>query len=198
MTRWSDHNDIPRATDYDSKWAAMQAAGERVHGEADLVSRLLESYGHDPGASVLDAGCGTGRVAIELKRRGLEVVGVDLDSAMLAEAKKKAPGLCWLHGDLCNLDLGQQFDLVLLAGNVMIFLAPDTEAAVLANLARHLKPKGLLLAGFQVGRLTLGDYDRYATSAGLALVDRWATWDQDPYRGGNYAVSLHQPKAAAV
>lgn len=197
MTRWADRNDIASAIDYDSKWTAMQAAGESIHGEADLVSRLLESYGHGTGASVLDAGCGTGRVAIELKRRGIAAVGADLDSAMLAQAQQKAPELLWQHGDLCDLDLGQQFDLVLLAGNVMIFLAPDSEAAVLANLTRHLRVKGLLLAGFQIGRLTLNDYDRYATSAGLSLVDRWATWNQDPYRDGNYAVSLHQLGAAS-
>ena len=56
---------------YDERWRRMEAAGVNPHGEADFVF----SYGP---RSVLDAGCGTGRVAIELARRGLDVVGTDL------------------------------------------------------------------------------------------------------------------------
>jgi SAM-dependent methyltransferase len=78
-----------RAATYDDRWTELSARGENVHGEADLVSSL------DP-RSVLDAGCGTGRVAIELFRRGLDVVGVDLDPSMLARARAKAPGLPWV------------------------------------------------------------------------------------------------------
>jgi len=192
MSRWSDRSDIRSGAEYDSRWAAMEAAGESVHGEADLVSALLESYGFGLEASVLDAGCGTGRVAIELDRRAVTVVGVDLDPRMLAEAESKAPGLCWIQEDLCVLDLGRRFDLIVMAGNVMIFVEPGTEAEVLANMARHLAPGGLLLAGFQLGRLVLGDYDRHAAAAGLRLQRRWATWEQDHYRGGDYAVSLHR------
>ena len=59
--------------------------------------------------SVLDAGCGTGRVAIELSRRGHDVVGVDVDEAMLEAARAKAPDLTWVQGDLADpgLDLGR-------------------------------------------------------------------------------------------
>ncbi len=197
MSRWNDRSDVRSGADYDSKWTAMEAAGESIHGEADLVSALLESYGFGPAASVLDAGCGTGRVAIELDRRGISVVGVDLDPDMLAEAESKATGLCWSQDDLCLLDLNRRFDLIVMAGNVMIFLAPGTEATVLTNLARHLAPDGLILTGFQLGRLSLGDYDRHAAAAGLTLKGRWATWEQERYRDENYAVSLHQLSSVA-
>ena len=197
MSRWSSRDDVRRGADYDSRWAAMEAAGESIHGEADLVSELLESYGCGSEASVLDAGCGTGRVAIELDRRGISVVGVDLDPDMLVEAKSKAPGLCWFQGDLCVLDLSRQFDLIVMAGNVMIFVEPGTEATVLTNMARHLEPGGLVLAGFQLGRLSLEDYDRHAAATGLRLLRRWATWGQDQYRDGNYAVSLHRLEASS-
>ena len=192
MSRWSARSDIRSGSEYDSRWAAMEAAGQPVHGEADLVSLLLNLYGHGPEAAVLDAGCGTGRVAIELDRRSIPVVGVDLDPNMLAAAKTKAPGLCWVQEDLCVVDLRRRFDLIVMAGNVMIFLEPGSEAAVLANMARHLAPAGLLLAGFQLQRLSLSDYDRHAAAAGLQLQRRWATWEQDEYRDGNYAVTLHQ------
>ena len=197
MSRWSERNDVRSGADYDTRWTAMEAAGESVHGEADLVSVLLESYACGPQSSVLDAGCGTGRVAIELDRRGTAVAGVDNDTSMLAEAELKAPHLRWIQDDLCDVDLARKFDLIVMAGNVMIFVAPGTEAAVLANMARHLKGGGLLLAGFQLGRLSLGDYDRQAAAAGLTLEGRWATWDQDPYCNGNYAVSLHRLNSPA-
>jgi SAM-dependent methyltransferase len=176
----------------------MAARGENVHGEADLVEWLAGRSR----LSVLDAGCGTGRVAIELARRGFDVVGVDLDPDMLARARAKAAELRWVEGDLASVDLGRTFDVIVLAGNVMVFLAPGTEAAVVANLARHLAPGGALVAGFQLGgvtpcgataaRLDLATYDRYAEDAGLRLGDRWATWDRQPFEGGAYAVSVHR------
>lgn len=182
------------ADDYDARWRALQDAGQNIHGEADLVEALLG----DAGRSVLDAGCGTGRVAIELFRRGFSVAGVDADPAMLAVARDKAPQLPWAQADLADARwpavLPGRVDLVLLAGNVMIFLAPDTEQRVLDNLAARLASGGLLVAGFslQPGQLTLPDYDAMAAAAGLVPAGRWATWDRQPYRGGDYAVSVHR------
>jgi SAM-dependent methyltransferase len=144
---------------------------------------------------VLDAGCGTGRVAIELARRGIETLGVDLDPGMLDAARRKAPDLAWLEADLAALDLAARFDVCVLAGNVMIFLTPGSEGAVVAGLARHLVPGGALVAGFQLrpGGLDLDTYDHFATIAGLRLEERWSTWERDPWRpGGDYAVSLHR------
>ena len=174
---------------YDETYERRAAAGEDVHGEATFVTR----YGVK---SVLDAGCGTGRIARELARRGLDVVGVDLDPVMLATGMRKAAELEWHVADLETVSLGRTFDAILMAGNVMIFLTPGTEGAVLANMARHLAPDGRLIAGFQLGpgRLSLPRYDELAAQAGLALSERFATWDRDPWvEGGGYAVSVHRP-----
>lgn len=210
MNRWLQREDVPRGADYDARWASLAASGANVHGEADLVTWCLTER-HIPAEAahaapaprrprVLDAGCGTGRVAIELERRGLDVVGVDIDPAMLAQARAKHPEGTWVEADLATLQLddggsGRRFDLIALPGNVMIFLAPGSEATVLARLAGHLAPGGLLLAGFQLGadKLTLARYDELAAAAGLTLVDRFATWDREPFvAGGDYAVSLHR------
>jgi SAM-dependent methyltransferase len=182
-----------RSRTYDQRWEALEAAGHNVHGEADFVQALQPR-------SVLDAGCGTGRVAVELARRGLAVTGVDVDASMLEVARSKGPDLPWILGDLAHVDLGRTFDVVVLAGNVMIFLAPATEALVLANMARHVAPGGALVAGFSLepGRLDLATYDAQAGAAGLALAERWATWDRRPYQNGDYAVSVHRrPPAGA-
>jgi hypothetical protein len=83
---------------------------------------------------------------------------------------------------------------VFMAGNVMLFLEPGTEEAVLANMARHLAPDGLLVAGFQTGfPLTLQMYDDLAEANRLQLHERWATWNREPWSaGGKYAVSAHR------
>ena len=164
-----------------------------MHGEAALVDALLGG----PPARVLDAGCGTGRVAIELDRRGYDTVGLDVDSALLERARAKAPGLAWQEADLASLPAevaGGPFAAAVLAGNVMIFVARGTEGAVLANLAPRLAPGGLVVAGFQLsGRLSLAEYDAAATAAGLALRARWSTWDRAPYtEGDEYAVCVHE------
>lgn len=193
MSRWSDTS-APRGDDYDARWRALEADGHAVHGEAELVWRLGP-------ATVLDAGCGTGRVGIELARRGATVVGVDLDEAMLATARRKAPDLTWLSADLSTLDLAAAgaaptaFDVVVAAGNVMIFLAPGTEAATVARLVAHLHPGGTLVAGFQLTHAAYGldRYDADCAAAGLELAERWATWDREPWApGGDYAVSVHR------
>jgi len=172
---------------YQQRFDALAATGRHVHGEADLVCGLAPR-------SVLDAGCGTGRVTVELAHRGYRTVGVDVEAAMLDAARAKAPELEWVLGDLSAAELpAGVFDLVLAAGNVMIFLGLGTEPAVVGNLARALAPGGVLVAGFQIGRqLTLARYDALGASEGLVLVDRWATWERAPYQGGDYAVSIHR------
>jgi len=194
--RWLGSADVPRGDDYDARFQALAQAGEDVHGEAHFVASL-------GGSAVLDAGCGTGRVAIELARRGIDAVGVDLDATMLAVAQRKAPHLPWYTGDITTIALPRPeapaqrrlFDAVVLAGNVMIFLAPGSGAAAVANLARHLAPGGALVAGFQLipGGLTLAHYDAYTAQAGLVLAERWATWDRQPWSPTSaYAVSVHR------
>lgn len=192
-TRWQ-RSDAPRGAEYDARWTALAAQGQNIHGEAEFVA---EELGDSGGRTVLDAGCGTGRVAIELARRGFTVSGVDADRPMLAAARAKAPSLTWLHGDLADpVAVGgiDPVDLVLLAGNVMIFLESGTEARVVGNLAERLTPGGRVVAGFSLRDrgLTLDDYDQFAAEAGLLPLARWATWDRQPFHGGDYAVSVHE------
>ena len=177
--------------EYDEPYERKAAAGENVHGEADFVMRFSPT-------SVLDAGCGTGRIARELARRGVDVVGVDLDETMLSTARRKAPSLAWHCADLASIDLGRTFDVILLAGNVMIFLTPGTEAAVVVNLVRHLAPGGRLVAGFSLrpGQLTVEEYERIVAAAGLSREELWSTWDRDPWDpDADYQLSVHRRRS---
>ena len=185
--RWLRTKDLSGDA-YDARYEERAAAGQNVHGEADIVM-------HYAPISVLDAGSGTGRVGRELARRGVDVVGVDLDPDMLATARRRSPELRWVEADLASFDLGRTFDVVVTAGNVMILLTPGTEAAVVANIARHLRTDGLLIAGFQLRpeHLTLAEYDAAAAAAGLTLAERFSTWDREPWLPtSEYAVSVHR------
>jgi SAM-dependent methyltransferase len=181
---WREQTDVDR---YDERWRRMAAAGDNPHGEVDLI----ESY--QP-AFVLDGGCGTGRVGIELGRRGIAVLGVDADAAMIAVAQAKEPDLDWMAVDLAELARPERFDVVALAGNVVPYVAADRRRDAVAACARHLRPGGRLVAGFRLqgGWPTLADYDGWCRAAGLDLEDRFATWDREPYAGGAYAVSVHR------
>ena len=195
MNPWLARDDVPRGEAYDARMEAQ--SGPNPHGEADFVEDVARRLGK-PSASVLDGGCGTGRVAIVLARRGFEVAGVDIDPAMLATAQRKAPELEWTLGDLATVRLERTFDVAVLAGNTMIFVGRGREEAVLANVATHLRPGGLLVAGFQLKPTGLGvvEYDQLASAAGFELVERWATWHRDTWDGvAEYAVSVHRIKA---
>lgn len=181
--------------DYQRRFDELAATGADVHGEARFVRAYDPSSARRPEAfSVLDAGCGTGRVGIELARHGIEVVGVDADESMLATARSLAPDIAWHHASLTELDLGRTFDVVVMAGNVPLFTPPGTQAALVAGCARHLGSGGLLIAGFSLDRrYRIEDYDAHCADAGLDLAERWATWDRAPFvDGGDYAVSVHR------
>ena len=170
---------------YQARVDARSRSGQDVHGEATFVEQLAP-------VTVLDAGCGTGRVAIELARRGMTVVGVDCDSSMLATARERGPAVRWFEADVTALDLGEQFDVVVMAGNVPLFTPPGTQAALVAGAGRHVAPGGALVLGFQLGRgYELDALDRDAAAVDLGLEARYATWDAAPFPGdGSYAVSV--------
>jgi SAM-dependent methyltransferase len=164
-----------------------------ARAEADFIGGLRDAPGR-----VLDAGCGTGRVAIELAGRGFHTTGVDISTAMLLQARLAAPHLDWRVGDIACVRLEKRYDLVVMAGNVMIFLARHNEGRVLSNMAQHIAPGGLLVTGFylSMGRLQLDDYDRLARRAGLSLHARYSGWQQEPWSpDSSYAVSVHERAA---
>lgn len=176
---WRDRVDLGA---YDERWAEIA----EPHGEADLVASYAPRR-------VLDGGCGTGRVGIELARRGIAVLGVDADADMVAAARAKAPEIEWVHADLADLDRPERFDVVVLAGNVVPYATRRAE--LVAACARHLAPGGRLVAGFQLqeGWPSLAEYDGWCAAAGLVLVARFATWERAAYDGGDYAVTVTGP-----
>ena len=158
----------------------MARDGADLAGEARFLDAMLA-----PGARVLDAGSGTGRVAAALAERGHPVVGVDVDPALVAAAQTDHPGPRFVVGDLATLDLVDEapFDAAVLAGNVLVFVAPGSEQHVLARVAAHVRPDGFVVAGFATDRgYDMPAFDADCAAVGLLVEHRFATWDLRPWR----------------
>jgi SAM-dependent methyltransferase len=116
---------------------------------ATEVDFIEESLGLAKEAFVLDMACGTGRHAIEMTRRGYQVVGFDLSLAMLAraadEAQEREQKLNFVQGDMREMTFGETFDGVYAWNTSFGFFEEEKNSAVIANVHRALKPGGLLL-----------------------------------------------------
>ncbi|MBU3689820.1 MAG: SAM-dependent methyltransferase [Acidimicrobiales bacterium mtb01] len=190
--RWAEWRRSVDLDKYDARWESMAARGESVHGEADALARLVRDHFGGRALTVLDAGCGTGRLGIELDRRGHRVIGVDLDPDMIERARRKAPGIEWHAVDLATFTTDRRFDIIVMAGNIPNFCAPGDQARIVANLARLLAPGGLLVAGWsQESRADSYHADRFIAEGeanSLALASAWKNWDGDAFDDSDYAV----------
>ncbi len=167
---------------YIERFRTMAAEGKDLDGEARLVDAMVAR-----GSRILDAGCGPGRVGARLAALGHDVVGVDLDPVLIEAAVAEHIGPSWIVADLAELDLAhhgitERFDLIVSAGNVMTFLAPDTRRPVLRCLRDHLADDGRMLIGFGAGReYAFDDFFADATAVGLRAELNLATWDVRPF-----------------
>ena len=177
-TRWVTDTKDGHSEWYIDRFRRMEAEGADLVGEGRLVDAMVRRN-----ARILDAGCGPGRVGAYLHSVGHDVVGVDADPKLIAAAEVDHPGPRWLVADLSELDLAAQgepapFDAIVLAGNVMVFLAPGTEVDVLRRAHLHLADDGFVITGFHVHReLDLAAFDGAVDVAGLRIEHRFATWD---------------------
>jgi SAM-dependent methyltransferase len=191
-TRWVTETADEHSATYVAHFRKLAGEGADLSGEARLVDAMAPR-----GALLLDAGCGQGRTAGALHRAGHRVVGVDADAVLLAAAREDNPGPTYLHADLSELDLEaagveSPVDGAVMAGNVMPYVAPGTEVAVLSRLGAHLLPDGFLVIGFGAGRgYDLASFDRHLAEAGLTLEHRFGTWDLRPWtESSDFAVTV--------
>jgi SAM-dependent methyltransferase len=175
------------------------ARGEDVDGEARLVDALAPRH-----ARILDAGAGVGRVAGALARRGHDVTAVEKDPDLIARSRRLFPEVAVVQADILELsptmleaqDRPPAYDVIVVVGNVMIYLAEDTETRTLATLRGLLVPGGRILVGFDSvkGPRTSRDYPvvdfrAHAEAAGLVVEHEFGGYDLEP-RGHDYVVAV--------
>ncbi len=111
-------------------------------GECDFLEAELN---HDRTLHILDVGCGTGRHAIELTRRGYKVTGIDLSESQLARAREKAASLKLQIDFRChdarNLPFEKEFDvaIMLCEGGFPLMETDEMNYEILRNVSRSLK-----------------------------------------------------------
>lgn len=179
---------------YVDRFDRQYREGADLEGEARFVDMMAAR-----GSRILDGGCGTGRVSGALHRMGHRVLGVDRDAGLIAIARDRYPGPSFLVSDLLLVRTALaaagesgSFDIVALPGNVMVYLAPDTEGPVLEVVRGLLVPGGRLVTGFATDReYGVAALDADAAAVGLVVEHRFATWHLDPWRDdADWAVTV--------
>lgn len=115
---------------------------EQTALEANFLAARLEL---SPGMSALDVPCGNGRHAIELARRGVRMTGVDMSAGFLEEARRNAPEIEWIQGDMRELPWRCRFDSAYCWGNSFGYFDYDNCQRFLEAVASALKPGGRFL-----------------------------------------------------
>jgi SAM-dependent methyltransferase len=135
-------------------WAAARGAKLPERTWIERFATML-----DPGAAVLDVGCGSGRpIARYLADRGYLITGVDSSPEMIALFRSNLPGATAEVADMRSLDLGRRFG-GLIAWDSFFHLAPDEQRSAFAVLRDHAQPGAPLLftsgptAGESIGTL---------------------------------------------
>lgn len=185
-TRWETGD----TTGYLERFSKLIEDGADIVGEARLADTLAKR-----GSTILDAGAGIGRIGAELQRRGHTVVAAEKDESLVADAAERYPDLPMVATDLLALTpelLAQQglptsFDLIVLVGNVMVLLAPDTEQRLLTGLRDLLAPGGRILIGFHPinghgssRSYPFKEFEADAAAVGLTVQHRFGTYELDP------------------
>lgn len=126
----------------------LEPFAQGTSGECDFIEAEL---GYDKDKKILDIGCGTGRHAIELTRRGYSVMGVDLSESQLRKAREKAEteglDVRFRREDARSLPFEGEFDMVLMLceGGFPLMETDEMNFEILKNAAKALMKPGKLI-----------------------------------------------------
>jgi SAM-dependent methyltransferase len=185
-TRW----ELGENAGFAAHFSELLETGADVEGEARLADALIPRD-----ATVLDAGAGFGRIGAALQARGHRVVAAEKDADLVAMGAQHYPDLPMIRTDILALspdllaDAGHptEFDLIVLVGNVIVLLAPETERRALATLAALLADGGRILVGFHPTRqfgnardYPVEEFVADVEAAGLRVQHRFGSYELAP------------------
>ena len=117
-------------------------------GEAEYIDSLIKKYNSNT-KKILDLGCGTGKHADILSKRGYKVHGIDLSESMLYEAQKKTAGNKMLSFSISNIQdfsIEEKYDTIIALFHVMSYQITDEEInKVFDNVYKHLNEGGIFI-----------------------------------------------------
>ena len=128
-------------------WAYDQLSERAVTAECGHIAATLSGRGVAPDASLLDAGCGTGRYAVELAQRGYRVTGLDASPELLDVARQRpgASAVTFVATDLVRPPAGPRYDAILCRGVLNDLLEEEDRLDAFWGFARALNPAGVLV-----------------------------------------------------
>lgn len=186
-TRWEAADN----SGFAAYFSGLIESGADIEGEARLADAMLPRS-----ATVLDAGAGFGRIGAALQARGHRVVAAEKDADLVVMAAQTYPDLPMVRSDILALSpellaaAGHPtaYDLVVVVGNVMVLLAPDTERRALSTLAGLLAEGGRILVGFHpkdspassARAYPVEEFRADAEAAGLTVQHRFGSYELAP------------------
>jgi ubiquinone/menaquinone biosynthesis C-methylase UbiE len=139
--RWLEERRDAVEADYDAGAAGYDDIGYPSDVQHEWVGRVLAML--PPGATVLDAPCGTGRYFAQITGAGMRVVGMDQSAGMLAHARRRDLAATLERCRLQDLSRTAEFDAAVTI-DAMENVPPEDWPAVLANLRRAVRPGAVL------------------------------------------------------
>jgi len=141
---------------YGARWADNYDEWHKGYMDTDGAVAALADFAAEGPA--LEFGVGTGRLAVPLSERGVEVVGVDISPDMLAKLKEKQSAVTVVEADMTTVSLDREFDVAYIAFNSIFVLETQQEQVELFhNAARHLRSGGRFVLETMVAQPPSGD-----------------------------------------
>ncbi|MEK7353263.1 MAG: class I SAM-dependent methyltransferase, partial [Chloroflexota bacterium] len=131
-------------------WGPLMFPAQRIADATEEVTKIIKLMDIKPGASILDLGCGIGRISLEFARRGFRVTGVDRTTSYLEQARQLAEkeklNIEFVHGDMRAFVRPDAFDSVVSTYTTFgYFEDPADDRRVVDNVYKSLRPGGTVL-----------------------------------------------------
>lgn len=182
---------------YGQRWAPHY---DDIYDEVEdsMIDLLARHAGNPPRA--LELAIGTGRVAMPLREKGIDVSGIEISEEMIAKLRAKPGGeeIPVSTGNFADVEVDDTFPLIFLAFNTLYaLLTQERQIECFQNVADHLEPGGCFIIDCFVPNVTR--FDQYNTRFGVSSIDSvdQHSYEMTVYEPVNQRLSSHIVKRLA-